>query len=149
MTNPSASMVIEAPPAAVYGILADYHAGHPRILPTPPFESLTVKSGGVGDGTVIEVAMRVLGRRQTFVATVSEPEPGRVLVETNDTGYVTTFTVEPHGAGGTHVTIETAPPQGRGLARTLERWLLHRMLVSVFRKELAILAEVAAERRAA
>lgn len=149
MTNPSASLLIDAPPVRVYDIIADYRTGHPRILPMPPFESLTVESGGTGEGTVIEVAMRVLGRRQTFRATVSEPEPGRILVERNDTGYVTTFSVEPRGKAAALVTIETAPPGGGGLAGTLERWLLRRMLVPAYRKELALLARVATERRAA
>ena len=63
---------------------------------------------GVGAGTVIRVDMRVLGRPQTFRAVVTEPEPGRVLVETNDNGYVTTFTVEPRAEGQhAYVTIAT------------------------------------------
>lgn len=34
------SQVIAAPPAAVYGLLADYTVGHPSILPKPYFTRL-------------------------------------------------------------------------------------------------------------
>ena len=95
----SASALMHAPPQAVYAIIADYHHSHPQILPKPPFVSLAVEQGGTGAGTVIRVQMRVLGRLQAFRSVVSEPEPGRVLVETNDNGYVTTFTVEPRADG--------------------------------------------------
>src|SRR5688500_9099663 len=90
----SASALMHAPPQAVYAIIADYHHGHPQILPKPPFVSLAVEQGGTGAGTVIRVHMRVLGQLHMVRAVVTEPEPGRVLVETNDNGSVTTFTVE-------------------------------------------------------
>ena len=73
----SASALIQAPAQDVYAIIADYHHGHPQILPQPPFVSLVVEQGGTGAGTVIRVAMRVLGRLQTFGAVITEPEPGR------------------------------------------------------------------------
>jgi hypothetical protein len=147
MTTPqlSASALIEAPAPELYAIIADYHHGHPQILPKPPFVSLAVEEGGVGAGTVIRVEMRMLGQLQTFRAVVTEPEPGRVLVETNDTGYVTTFTVEPR-AEGQHafVTIATELNGRSGLAGALERWLITRFLRPVYVKELAQLAAVAA-----
>jgi hypothetical protein len=139
----SATAIIAAPPSELYGIIADYREKHPRILPRPPFESLVVEEGGLGEGTVIQVNMRLLGRHQSFRATVTEPEPGRVLVETNDTGYVTTFRVEPVGGGDrTAVTISTEAPH-RGLAGALESWLVGRLLRPVYRRELEQLAEVA------
>jgi hypothetical protein len=66
----------------VYSVIADYHHGHPRILPKQ-FTGLSVEKGGVGEGTVIRFSMRVFGRRFEFRGFVSEPEPGRVLVERN------------------------------------------------------------------
>lgn len=142
----SVSALIPAPPAWVYGILADYHHGHPRILPKPAFESLVVEQGGLGAGTVIRVQMRLLGQRQVFRATVTEPEPGRVLVETNDTGYITTFTVEPR-ANGEHaqVTFSTEIPAMYGVLAIFERWLVKQLLRPVYRKELALLAKLAVE----
>lgn len=143
----SASAVIEAPAQAIYSIIADYRDGHPRILPKPPFVALNVQQGGVGEGSVIRVEMRVLGRVRTFHAVVTEPEPGRTLVETNDTGYVTTFTVDPLEDGHhARVTISSEPPATTGVLSTLQRWLAGRILRPVFVRELALLSEVAQNR---
>jgi amino-acid N-acetyltransferase len=143
----SVSADIDAPPEVVYSIVADYHDGHLRILPRPPFVSLTVERGGTGAGTVLRVTMRLLGRLQTFRATVTEPVPGRVLVESNETGYVTTFTVEPLAdADRARVTIATALDRGGGVREALERWVSARLLRPVYAQELRHLAAVAATR---
>ena len=140
----SASTLIQAPAQELYAIIADYHHGHPQILPKPPFVSLAVEQGGLGAGTVICVDMRVLGQLQTFRAVVTEPEPGRVLVETNDTGYVTTFTVEPRAGGQqAYVTIATEMNGRAGVLGILERWFVTRLMRPVYVKELAQLAAVA------
>ncbi len=145
--GPSASALIHAPPQALYAIIADYEHGHPRILPRPPFVSLAVEQGGVGAGTIVRVGMRVLGRLQTFRAVITEPEPGRILVETNDNGYVTTFTVEPRADGQqAYVTIATEMTGRAGILGALERWLASRLLRPVYVKELEQLAAVAAKR---
>lgn len=143
----SASALIPAPASVVYAILADYHQGHPQILPRPPFVSLVVEQGGTGAGSMLRVQMRVLGQLQTFRTVVTEPEPGRVLMETNDTGYVTTFTVEPQ-ADGHHaqVTIATEMPTRSGISAVLERWMVSRLLRPVYVQELANLAALAATR---
>jgi hypothetical protein len=88
--------------------------------------------------------MRVLGRLQSFRAVISEPEPGRVLAETADTGYVTTFAVEPR-ADGQHaeVTIATELPMRPAVLGALERWLMTRLLRPVYVRELELLAAVA------
>ena len=142
----TASALIPAPPQELYAIIADYQNGHPQILPKPPFVSLDVEQGGVGAGTVIRVQMRVLGQQQTFRAVITEPEPGRVLVETNDTGYVTSFSVDPRADGQqAYVTISTDMPQRAGILGTLERWFTARLLRPVYVRELAQLAAVAAQ----
>jgi hypothetical protein len=136
----SVSAVIEAPPREVYAIIADYHDGHPRILPTPPFVGLDVEQGGVGSGTVIQVRMRVLGQVQSFRAVVTEPERGRVLVETTDTGYLTTFTVDPVGEGlHSHVTITTEITRSAGLMGGVEKWLVPWLLRPAYARELELL----------
>lgn len=140
---------IEASPAVLYAIIADYYDGHARMLPRPPFVSLEVEQGGRGAGTVVRVGIRVLGRLQHYRATISEPEPGRVLVESNDTGFVTCFTVEPVAAGqAARVTIATRfPPRAAPLA-WLESALLGPFLRTLFARELGQLAALAgAERR--
>src|SRR3954452_24399967 len=95
----SASATIPARRDRVYSLISNYKDGHPRILPKQ-FTNLTVEQGGTGAGTVIRFQMSVFGRRQTLRAAITEPEPGRVLVETDlDTnGAVTTFTVNPGSA---------------------------------------------------
>ena len=145
----SATALIPSPPGDVYAVIADYRDGHARIVPRPPFASLAVEQGGTGAGTVIRVETRVMARTQGFRAVVSEPEPGRVLVETNSTGFVTTFTVEPRDGGRrSEVTISTVLPARAWPLGAVEGWIMRRFLRPVFARELALLAEVAAERAA-
>ena len=88
--------MISAPPDKVYAVLADYHEGHPNVLPKRYFKSLIVEQGGKGAGTVIHVQLSVMGVRRESHMRVSEPEPGRVLTETDlETGLVTSFIVSP------------------------------------------------------
>jgi hypothetical protein len=142
------SALIKAPAELVYNIIADYHNGHPYILPKPYFLNLEVEQGGVGAGTVIRFQMRVLGKTETFRAAVTEPEPGRVLVESNQpSGSVTTFTVDPvEGGQYAQVTFATDLPSRGSLSGLLERFLITLMLPRIYRKELAQLAAVAEER---
>jgi len=143
----SASALIDAAPEDLYALIADYRDGHPRIIPRPPFVSLEVEEGGTGSGTVIRVGIRMLGRVVHYRAVVSEPEPGRVLVETNDNGYETSFTVEPRADGRqANVTIATRMRWRRGPAGAIERWLMPRLLRPMFIRELALLDGVASAR---
>ncbi len=144
----TATAVVDAPPAVVYGIIADYRGGHPHILPPQYFTAIEVEEGGVGAGTIIRVTMRVLGSTQTFRAAVTEPEPGRVLVERDlASGTATTFTVEPVGGGArTRVTIATALGSRGGIAGWLEKVLTPSLLRPIYAKELEMLREVAAAR---
>jgi hypothetical protein len=140
----SASRHIPAPAERLYAILADYHAGHPNILPKRFFRALEVERGGVGAGTVIRFTIAVAGRVQDFRAEISEPRPGRVLVETNlGSGEVTTFVVEP-APGGAEVSITTVAPRRPGLVGAIEAWLSTRFLRGVYRLELEMLEEAAA-----
>jgi hypothetical protein len=145
----SASALIPAPAQDVYAIIADYRAGHLKIIPKPPFVSVEVLEGGSGAGTVIRVKLKLFGKVQTYNAVVSEPEPGRVLAETNDNGYVTSFIVEPREGGKqAYVTIATKLSGRGGILGALEHWLLNRTLRPVYIKELEQLAAVAGARTA-
>ncbi len=121
----SATKRLNAPPRHVYETIANYHTGHPRILPKP-FRNLAVEQGGVAAGTVIRFQVKVLGRTTTFRAEITEPEPGRVLVEHNVIGSdsVTTFIVDP-GAhpGEAVVTITTELKARAGWAGAIEKFL--------------------------
>jgi hypothetical protein len=142
-----ASARVGAPAEVVYGIIADYRSGHPHILPKPYFEWLEVEQGGRGEGTVIRFQMRVLGQTRVLRAVVTEPEPGRVLVETDTggAGPVTTFTVEPEESGS-HVTFSTVLTSAGGPLGVLERFVLRRVLRRIYARELEQLGRVAVER---
>jgi hypothetical protein len=142
-----ASAVVKASAAQVYGILADYHQGHPHILPEQ-FNNVTVTHGGIGAGTQLRFTMTVMGQTHHFQSVVTEPEPGRVLVESNSSATmppsVTTFTVEPL-AGSAHcqVTIQTQSQSRDGLAGVIERLVSKRFLQGVYAQELALLTAYA------
>jgi hypothetical protein len=141
----SASATIPARRDRVYSLISNYTDGHPRILPKQ-FTSLTVEQGGTGAGTVIRFQMSVLGRKQTFRAAITEPEPGRVLVETylDSNGAVTTFTVNPGSApADSQVTISTEIPVRAGFLGKIERTLTTLLLRPLYVKELENLARVA------
>jgi len=141
----SASAVIPARRERVYALISNYRDGHPRILPKQ-FSNLTVEQGGVGAGTVIRFQMSLLGRKQTFRAAITEPEPGRVLVETDlDTnGAVTTFTIDPGTApADSNVTISTTLPVRSGFPGKVEKALATLLLRPIYAKELENLARVA------
>lgn len=140
----SASAIIPARRERVYSLISNYHDGHPRILPKQ-FSGLVVEQGGVGAGTIIRFQMSLLGKKQSFRAAITEPEPGRVLVETDlDTnGAVTTFTVNPGGApADSHVTISTELPVRSGFLGKIERTMTTLLLKPIYTKELQNLARV-------
>ena len=142
-----ASAEIEAPAERVYGIVADYRKGHPRIIPGSFFDGIEVEEGGYGAGTRIRVGVHLAGRKTSFRAEVSEPEPGRVLVETDVTGGpVTTFAVDPLGPARCRMTISTRLQRRGKPVGWLERWFSIHFLRRVYAEELRLLAAVAAER---
>lgn len=145
----AASALISAPARNVYDLIADYRNGHPRILPRPYFLSLHVEQGGYGAGTIIHFQMKLMGRTQSFHSTITEPEPGHILVETDrNTGAVTTFTVDPRSDGQeAFVTITTTTTVPDGLFGKVQGWLTTRLLGPIYEKELDQLAAVAKEQR--
>jgi len=140
------SAVINARPEALHAIVADYRVGHPAILPKPEFTGLTVETGGFGAGTVVWAVSKIWGREYRFHQRVSEPEPGRVLKETDiDTGQYTTFTFEPVSGGSqTRVTISSVFPARPGIAGWLEKIIQSRIAHRLYQKELRNIADYAA-----
>lgn len=145
-----ATAIIDASPDAIYGILADYRVGHPAILPKPYFKELIVKEGGTGDGTVILVTMTVWGREYRYHQKVTEPEPGRILMETDiNTGQFSTFIVDPIGEGRqARVTIRSEIPASPGFAGFMEHLMTPRIMRNIFNKELRQLADYTRSRSA-
>ncbi len=143
----TAERLVAAPAADVYRYLLDYREHHPRFLP-PAFERFRVERGGVGPGTTFETTVKLGGRRRTLRMEVSEPEPGRVLAETDhEAGMHTTFAVQPEG-DRCRVRITTTWPGAGGLTGFLERRLAPRLLRGMFEDELARLDGYAREQSA-
>jgi hypothetical protein len=139
----STSGKVSAQASRVYAAIADYRDQHPHIVPPKYFRRLEVLEGGVGAGTRTRVEMCVLGKSRVFEQIVTEPEPGRVLRETNaDGSAVTTFTVDQSDGGESSlVTISTDINRLPGLTGILERWLASLVLPRIYKQEIARLAE--------
>lgn len=138
------SAVIDAKPEEVYAILSDYRNKHPLILPRDHFRGLEVEEGGQGAGTVFRVRSRSLGVERALHMRVSEPEQGRVLVETDMlSNLVTTFTVTPVSEGRqARLSIATEMDASPGIMGLIERLLVPSALHTVYGKELRQLASV-------
>ncbi len=139
-----ASAVIDARPEEVYLILVDYRDGHPQILPREHFRDLSIEAGGRGTGTIIRFRVRIGTVERSYRMLVSEPEPGRVLVEADiESSLTTTFTVTPvNNDRQTRVQIATEWEASSGLIGLLEQVLTPPMLRRVYYKELRQLAAV-------
>jgi hypothetical protein len=136
-----AERLIDAPADVVYRCIADYQHHHrPGGFLPPAFHDLEILSGGVGEGTVIRFKVTLGGRTGSMTQRVTEPEPGRVLVEANESDQ-TTFTVAPIG-GKARVSFDTVMYRG-GLEGVVTRLLGPRMLRPVYAEELARLERYA------
>ena len=134
----SVSRVIQAPPAAVYAVFADYHHSHAAVLPKPYFTGMTVEKGGTGAGTEITVHMAVMGAKVTYHMVVTEPEPGRVLQEEDKAlGVVTTFTVDPVNNGeASRVKLYTRARTSAGLKGFIEKLITPPISRKIYNEEL-------------
>src|SRR5579875_3120166 len=119
---------------------------HPRFLP-PAFSDFRVESGGVGAGTVTRYKLTAGGRTREYRMSVAEPEPGRVLTE-SDTGssLVTTFTVTPQG-GESRVEISSTWQGASGIGGFFERTFAPRAVRRLYEDELSRLDAYARERQ--
>jgi uncharacterized protein YndB with AHSA1/START domain len=131
----SAERDIDAPPREVYRYLADMREHHPRFLP-PAFSDFQVETGGVGAGTVTRFNVTAGGRTRSYRMQVAEPEPGRVLTESDtESSLVTTFTVDPSGAGS-RVRISTTWDGAGGIGGFFERTFAPRVMKRLYEDEL-------------
>lgn len=140
--------VIDAPAGAVYAYIANMRDHHPHFLP-PAFSGFRVEQGGTGAGTVISYTMTAGGRSRQYRSTVAEPEPGRVLTESDGgSSAVTTFTVTPQGENASVVSISTSWQGAGGVGGFFERMFAPRVLRSVYADELGRLNDYAVAQRA-
>src|SRR5262249_10225015 len=89
------------------------------------FKRLEVVEGGNGAGTRVRGEVLVFGRSVAFEHIVSEPEPGRRLVESDVSGSsVTEFTVDSMDVAATRVMIRTQFSTDReGFCVQSELWM--------------------------
>jgi hypothetical protein len=136
--------VIDAPPAAVYGVIVDMDE-HRKILPKE-FTALTVEKGGKGAGTVVRAEMKVMGMKAAHRLVISEPEPGRIMKEVDTaTGVDTTWTVNPlDGGRRCELTLDTKMRVKPGLQGWVEKLITSGIMQGIYRRELDLLAARAA-----
>lgn len=138
---------VGAPAELTYRLIAD-DEHHQRFLPDS-FSDFEVVEGGVGAGTVHRFKVTAGGRTRDYEMEVAEPEPGRVITETDRLStLVTRFEVTP--AGDTcRVRIATTWQGGTGIKGFFERTFAPRALRAIYADELARLDVYAREQAAA
>ena len=148
--NVKAEAVLDARPEDVYATIADYRKGHPSILPKKNLYDLQVEEGGYGAGTIMRFKSRILGNERAFYQRVSEPEPGRVIVEQDieaGQNFVTTFKVNAiEGGQKSHVEISTTLDASPGLKGLIERVIISTFNPRIYREEMKLLETVAQKR---
>jgi len=144
----SAEGMVDAPADTVYHYLADMREHHPCFLP-PAFSDFRVESGGVGAGRITRFKVKTGGRTREFRMTVAEPEPGRVLTESDtESSMVTTTTVSARGSGSL-VQISSAWDGAGGIGGLFERMFAPRVMRAIYTDELKRLDAYAREHRPA
>ncbi len=136
---------MSAPAETVYGYLADMREHHPRFLPSA-FSDFEVQEGGVGDGTLVSYKVTAGGRARVYRMKVSEPDPGRILTESDtESSLRTTFTVLPKD-GGSLVRISTEWQGAGGIGGIFERLFAPRVMRRIYAEELELLDAYARQR---
>ena len=138
---------VGAPAQLVYRLIAD-DEHHQRFLPTE-FSDFKVLEGGIGAGTRHRFTVTAGGRSREYTMRVAEPEPGRVITETDQsTSLVTSFTVAPSG-DTCRVLISTIWNGTGGVGGFFERLFAPRVLRRMYADELTRLDRYAREQAAA
>ncbi len=138
---------VGAPAELTYRLIAD-DEHHRHILPEA-FSDFEVLEGGVGAGTLHRFKIAAGGKLREYVMRVDEPEPGRVISETDqNSSLVTTFTVTPAGATACAVKIQTQWNGAGGIGGFFERTFAPKVLRKMYAEELAKLDAYAREQAA-
>jgi uncharacterized protein YndB with AHSA1/START domain len=142
----SAERVVDAPAEAVYRYVADMREHHPHFLP-PAFSDFQVESGGTGAGTITRFKVTAGGRTRDYRMQVDEPEPGRVLTESDTaSSMVTTTTVTPKD-GASLVQISTSWNGAGGIGGFFERRFAPKAIRAIYTDELERLNAYARDQR--
>jgi uncharacterized membrane protein len=142
----SAQGTVNAPADQVYGYIADMREHHPNFLP-PAFSDFQVESGGVGAGTVTRFTVTAGGRSRPYRMAVAEPEPGRILTESDSgSSLVTRFTVTPEG-DTSRVEITSTWQGAGGIGGFFERLFAPRAMRTIYQDEIRRLDGYAQQQR--
>lgn len=143
----SADRILHAPADLVYAYVAGLEEHRRHYLPEA-YGDFEVVSGGTGEGSVVRFRITAGGRSRAYEMTVAEPEPGRVLTESDaHSSLVTTFTVLPQDAES-RVRISTTWKGAGGVGGVFERLFAPRVLRRLHADELERLERYAAARAA-
>lgn len=138
---------VGAPADLTYRLIAD-DEHHQKFLPDG-FSDFQTLEGGVGTGTVHRFKVEAGGRVRDYFMRVDEPQPGRVITETDqNSSLVTTFTVTPTGDTCT-VKIETTWQGASGIGGVFERTFAPKVMRKMYADELGRLDEYARAQAAA
>jgi hypothetical protein len=138
----TAERTIDAPVDKVRELVADYTDTRPKIL-TEQYRDYEVTEGGKGAGTKAKWKLQATSKRvRDVAATVSEPEPGKLVETDANSSMVTTWTVREAG-GGSVVRIETTWQGAGGIGGFFEKTFAPGGLKRIYDGVLGQLAELA------
>ena len=125
---------------AAFAAVADYVKTRPAILP-PEITDFEVLDGGIGAGTRFTYRLHATKKRIRQVeATVTEPQPGRQLLETDaNSSLKVTWSVAPAGGGST-VTVQVSWQGAGGIGGFFERRFAPAGIARIYGAELTHLA---------
>jgi carbon monoxide dehydrogenase subunit G len=128
----TAEHVVRAPVEQVRAALADYEGVRPRILPEQ-FSDYRVESGGTGAGTRVHWRFAATSKRvRDQLVEVSEPAADSLVETDANSSMVTTWTVQPAGAGATTVRVRTTWTGAGGIGGFFERTFAPKGLQRVY-----------------
>ena len=121
----------------VFGALADYTTVRPTIL-APEFTDFRVLERGIGAGTRISYHLHATKKRVRQVeATVTEPVPGRQLLETDANSSLTVlWEVAPIAEGRSALTVRVSWQGAPGIGGFFERRFAPAGIRRIYRTEL-------------
>lgn len=128
---------VGAPADFTYKLIADDNH-HRHFLPEGITDFKTLERG-VGRGTVHSFTLTAGKRVREYVMEVGEPEPGRVITETDQSSsLVTTFTVTPDG-DTCRVEIRTEWDGAAGVGGFFERTFAPKVMEKMYAEQIALL----------
>jgi hypothetical protein len=117
----TAERVVRAPADVVRAALADYATTRPAVLPEQ-YSEYRLDAGGQGAGTRVHWRLAATSKRVREQDVVVTEGPDGALVETDaNSSMVTTWTVQPAGAGGSTVRARTTWNGASGVGGFFER----------------------------